>query len=367
MQDLIFVLLYDTDYMANEKYHPDYILHEGYVHEGEKLNNQLKEIILQHPGISGKRVKFYQHPESMISDLMHFHDEALGVLNFCDDYADRIALFKIPSLFEIYGIPFSGYTTKNLVLAENKFYCYSLAKQLGINVPETYLVTRHNVQDLKIEKFPVFVKPNDGGGSEGVELENVILSNDQLSAFIHKILTKYDEIVVSEYLPGEEVTIGIIRHEDQIIPLTPRLMQYKGFTDTQKVWTSTLKWDHHPKPGPRELIKTELDGKIAVKEKLITDSIKLFNMMECKDFARIDWKFDAKGTLNFLDFNENPMITEESAFYWSLTHKGLSLKDLIFVVIDNLLRVIKTGRNWCGFARLKRIPPIFQTFISSAI
>ncbi len=331
--------------MANANAHPDYLLPEGYAQEGVKFNNQLREIILQHPGISRNKVKFYQKPESIIVDIIQHHDEIQGVLNFCDDYGDRTALFKIPSLFEIYGIPFSGYTTKNLILAENKFYSYSLAKQLGINVPDTYLCTKCNFQDLKVKKFPVFVKPNDGGGSEGVEFENVITSKNQFSAFIEKMLAKYDEIVISEYLPGDEVTIGVIRHGDQIIPLTPRLMQYKGFTDTQKVWTASLKWDHHPKPGSRELVKTELDGKIDVKEKLITDSIKIFQMMECKDFARIDWKFDAKGTLKFLDFNENPMITEESAFNWCLTHKGLSLKDVIFAVIDNLLGAIKRGKN----------------------
>ncbi len=344
MQDLIFVLLYDTDYMANEKAHPDYFLPASYAQEGEKLNTQLREIILQHPGLSGKNIKFYQKPEELISDVIQHQDEIMGILNFCDDYGDRTALFKIPALFEMYGIQYSGYTTRNLILAENKFYSFSLVKQLGIKVPDTFLCTKYNFHDLKINKFPVFVKPNDGGGSEGVEIENVILSKDQLVDFGNKMLAKYDEIVISEFLPGDEVTIGVIRHRDQIIPLTPRLMQYKGFTDIQKVWTATLKWDHHSKPGPRELVKLELDGKLDVKEKLIADSIKIFQMMECKDFARIDWKFDAKGTPKFLDFNENPMITEESAFYWCLTHKGLSLKDLIFTVIDNLLRAIETGK-----------------------
>ncbi len=344
MRDSIFVLLYDTDYMTDVKSHPEYHIPEFYVQEGEKFNQQLKEIILKHPALSDKQIKFYQKPETLITDFLHCHDEVMGVLNFCDDYADRIALFKIPSLFEMYGIPYSGYTTKNLILADNKFYCYSLAKQLGINVPETFLCTKFNFHELKIKKFPVFVKPNVGGGSEGVEFENVIFTKDQLVAFGNKMLAKYDEILISEFLPGDEVTIGIMRHEDQIITLTPRLMHYKGFPETQKVWTSTLKWDHHPKPSPQELIKTPLNGNLAVKEKLIADSITIFKMLECKDIARLDWKYNSKGVLYFLDFNENPNITEESAFYWCLTHSGLSLKDVIFAVIDNLLRAIKTGR-----------------------
>ncbi len=345
MRDSIFVLQYDTDYMTDVKRHPDYVMGEDYIYEGEKFNEQLREIIPQHPALSGKQIKFYQKPETIISDLIQYHDEVLGVLNFCDDYADRIQLYKIPSLFDIYGIPYSGYTTTHLILGENKFYCYSLAKQLGINVPDTILCTKHNLVDVKFKKFPLFVKPNDGGGSEGVEFENVVSSKDQLLAFGNKMLAKYGEIVISEFLPGDEVTLGILRHGDQITVLTPRLMHFKGFADTQKVWTSTLKWDHHPKPGPRELTYTPLNGNIAVKEKLIADSIALFQMMECKDFARVDWKYDAKGVPKFLDFNECPNITEESAFYWCLTHSGLSLKDLIFAVIDNLLRATKTGKD----------------------
>ncbi len=344
MQDLVYVLLYDTDYLTDEKAHPDYVLPEGYAQEGIRFNKQLSELILKHPALAGKQVKFYQKPEAIISDILQYHEEILGVLNFCDDYGDRTALFKIPSLFEIYGIPFSGYTTKNLILAENKFYCYSLAKQLGINVPDTILCTKLNFADVKFKKYPVFVKPNDGGGSEGVEFDNVIMSEDKLKAFGNKMLQKYDEIVISEYLPGDEVTLGIIRHGNQIIPLTPRLMQYKGFKDTQKVWTSTLKWDHHPKPGPTELVKTELDGSLASTKKLVAESIKIFQMMACKDFARIDWKFDSKGVPKFLDFNENPMITEESGFYWCLVHKGFTLQDLVFAVIDNLLEASKMAR-----------------------
>jgi D-alanine-D-alanine ligase len=345
MRDSIFVLLYDTDYMTDVKSHPDYSIPEFYVQEGEKFNQQLKEIIPLHPALSDKQVNFYQKPETLIADLDHYQNDVRGVLNFCDDYADRVALFKLPSLFEMYGIPYSGYTTRNLVLLENKFYCYSLAKQLGINVPETFLCTKYNFHELNIKKFPVFVKPNEGGGSEGVEFENVVFSKDELFAFGNKMLAKYGEIVISEFLPGDEVTIGFMRDGDQIITLTPRLMHFKGFTDNQKVWTSTLKWDHHPKPGPRELIKTELDGNLAAKKKLITDSLTIFQMMECKDTARIDWKYDANGVLKFLDFNENPNITEESAFYWCLTHSGRSLKDVIFAVIDNLIRAIKTGKN----------------------
>jgi len=342
MRDLIFVLLYDTDYMADKESHPAYLLTEDYIEEGKKFNSQMRDIIPRHQGLAGKEIRFYQKPESLISDLVQDHDDVLGILNFCDDYAERNALFKITSLFEIYDIPFSGYTTKNLILAENKFYCYSLAKQIGINVPETYFCSKYNYRDIKIKKFPVFVKPNDGGGSEGVDFTNVIYSQDQLDAFSQEMLAKYDEIVISEFVPGDEITLGILRHGNEIIPLTPRLMHFKEFQNLPKVWTATLKWDHHPKSGSRELVKTEFNGNLAVREKLITDSIKIFQMIECKNFARIDWKFDDSGVLKFLDFNENPMISEESAFYWCLLHKGLTLNDLVFAVIDNLLGAIET-------------------------
>jgi D-alanine-D-alanine ligase len=344
MQDIVYVLLYDTDYMAHVNAHPGYILSKDYIEEGERFNRQLTDLIPHHPGLVGKQIKFYQKPKSFISDLIQYHEEVLGILNFCDDYAERSALFKIPSLFEIYGIPYSGYTTKNLILAENKFYCYNLAKQLGIKVPATVLCTKYNFKDLKINKFPVFVKPNDGGGSEGIDFVNVVHSREQLDIFGQEMLGKYGEIVISEFLPGDEVTIGIMRRGEEIIPLTPRLMHYKGFQDVPKVWTAELKWDHHPKPGPNELEKTEFNGNTAITERLIADSIKIFHMMECKDFARLDWKFDATGVLKFLDFNENPMITEESGFYWCLAHKGFTLQDLIFAVIDNLLQANKVQR-----------------------
>lgn len=307
-----------------------------YVDDSEQINEEIKNIVLEHPKLDPEKVRFYTDPFKLMADLVPDHDRVKGVLNFCDDFSDRVELWSIPTVFEIYRLPFSGYAAKGLLLSHNKFHSYSIAKQLGIPVPKSYYVMRDMANDLQIEGFPVLVKPNNEGGSEGISFKSLAHDREELQGVITEMLQSFKELIVCDYLPGDELTFGIMRHEDEIIPLTLKILQFVNFGDDPAIYTSDYKWDEGLL-GEKKLIVKPFDGDPAIKEQVISDSIKLFKVFECKDFARIDWKCDENGQPKFLDFNENPMFGKDSSFLYSLELAGYTRRDLFNIIIDNLL------------------------------
>ncbi|HME52671.1 MAG TPA: hypothetical protein VKM55_10670 [Candidatus Lokiarchaeia archaeon] len=338
-KDLIYVLLYDTrymlDYKANhpEKY-PDTMV--DYVADSVQINEEIKNIVLEHPKLDPQKVRFYTDPYLLMADLVKDHVRVKGILNFCDDFTDRVELWSIPSVFEIYKLPFSGYAAKGLLLSHNKFHSYSIAKQMGVPVPKSYYVMQDTVDDLHVEAFPVLVKPNNEGGSEGISFKSLAHDEAELQDILSEMLKSFKELIVCDYLPGNELTIGIMRHEDEVIPLTLKILQFVNFGEDPAIYTCDYKWDE-TLLGDKQLVVKPFDGDPAIKEQVVSDSVKLFKVFECKDFARIDWKCDEYGQPKFLDFNENPMFGIDSSFLYCLEHAGYTRRDLFNVIIDNLL------------------------------
>ena len=338
-KDLIYVLLYDTRYMAEYRaLHPENFSDSmvDYVDDSEKINDEIKNIVLEHPKLDPGKLRFYTDPYVLMADLAADHDRVRGILNFCDDFSDRVELWCIPTVFEIYKLPFSGYAAKGLLISHNKFHSNSIAKQLGVPVPKSYYVMRDTVDDLHVEKFPVLVKPNNEGGSEGVSFKGLAHDQEELNNIITNMLKSYKELIVCDYLPGNELTIGIMRHEDEIIPLTLKILQFVNFGDDPAIYTNDYKWDEGLL-GEKKLVIKPFDGDPAIKEQVTNDSLKLFKVFECKDFARIDWKCDEDGQPRFIDFNENPMFGKDSSFLYSLELAGYTRRDLFNIIIDNLL------------------------------
>jgi D-alanine-D-alanine ligase len=338
-KDLIFVLLYDIRYMAIHRInHPENYSEtmDDFAGDSAHLNDEIKAAVLANPKIDPKTVRFYTDPYVLIRAVVKNHDRVKAVLNFCDDFNDRVELMSIPLFFEMYKLPFSCYAAKGLFLSHDKFHSYSIARSLGIPVPKSYFVTQDATEDLDVESFPVIVKPNNAGGSEGISFKSFARDKDQLGDIVTSMLKSFKELIVCDYLPGDELTLGLLKHEAVLIPLTLKSMRFENFGDNPAIYTYDIKWDENVL-GEKELIVKPFGGDPAIKDKIVADSTKLFKVLGCKDFARVDWKCDENGQPRFIDFNENPMYGKDSSFLYCLEQAGYTRRDLFNAIIDNTL------------------------------
>lgn len=149
------------------------------------------------------------------------------------------------SYFEYLKIPYthSGVVSSNNAM--NKLISKKIFKKNKIRTPKYfsinkgYKVTSIN-KDLKIKKinYPIIIKPINEGSSLGVEL---CQNKKELIKSINKLKTKYDELMIEQYIGGQEIQVAILNGKPLgAIELEPK----RTFYDYKAKYTKAAKTKH---------------------------------------------------------------------------------------------------------------------------
>jgi hypothetical protein len=146
---------------------------------------------------------------------MFFEKKYDCIFNLCDGYINNknnIPETNFIRELEKNNIPYIGASE----------YAYKISKfdlsQLE-NSPKIY-----NLSDIENNnlKYPLFIKPNNLGCSELIDENSIIYNREQLFLQLNKILIKTNDIVIQEYIDGNEYTAIVFRNKSgKIICLDP--------------------------------------------------------------------------------------------------------------------------------------------------
>ena len=111
-------------------------------------------------------------------------------------------------------------------------------------------------------------------------------------------------MLVEEFIAGEEVTVGMVGNSPPELVGIMRVVPRKK--DADFVYSLEVKRDYE------KLVDYECPAKLEKKTlQLIQEySLKAFEVLECRDFARVDFRISADGTPYFLEIN--PLAGSES-------------------------------------------------------
>lgn len=99
-------------------------------------------------------------------------------------------------------------------LCNDKRRMYDFVKKLGIKTPATYTI--NEAKSIQFNAFPLFVKPITGSSSIGA-----IKINNQ--AELDNVLNTYKDVVIQDFVKGDEVTVDIICDENSVpLVISPR-------------------------------------------------------------------------------------------------------------------------------------------------
>src|SRR6476646_2090547 len=128
---------------------------------------------------------------------------------------------KLQGYFDMLHIPYTSCDATTSALTFNKRYTVAVAASSGIKVSRSVQLFRNNplspediVKDLR---YPLFVKPNNGGSSIGMSKVNN--SSEELGAAIEKAFREDDQVLIEEFIKGREFTIGVFRSNGKLIAL----------------------------------------------------------------------------------------------------------------------------------------------------
>jgi D-alanine-D-alanine ligase len=256
--------------------------------------------------------KYLDDHESLIADLKRIKKDTDFVFNLCDEGLNNEAAkeLHVPSLLEILDIGYTGGNPQCLAYCFDKSLVRGIAQELDIPVPTGYIINPQDTTffDLSVQ-FPVIVKPNFGDSSIGINQNSVCYNvRDLENALVAtREVVGYDKpIVVEQYLTGLDISVGIIGNPPESYEILPVIQEdYSELpADLPQICGYEAKWD--PK-SPYWKIKSILAAIDEPTQRYLYASCsKLFERLDCRDYARFDWRMDDNGTPRLLEVNPNP-------------------------------------------------------------
>ena len=159
-------------------------------------------------------------------------------------------------------------------------------------------------------KFPVVIKPINEGSSVDVHIcskKNIIKNL--------KLLRKYNQILIEEFIPGREIQVAIMGNKTLgAIELEPK----RKFYDYKAKYNSNAKTKHII---PVNLSKKDLN-------KITTITRNVHQLIGCKGVTRSDFKF-YKGKFYLLEINTQPGMTKLSLVPEIANYIGITFIKLI--------------------------------------
>jgi len=249
--------------------------------------------------------------DTLFHDLLKLGPKTDFVMNLCDEgYTnDPRKELHVPAMLEVLTIPYTGGGPQCLAFCYDKSLVRGIAKEMGIPVPDAFFIKPEDSTFELPVAFPVIVKPNFGDSSFGITQRSVANSIEELVNAVSEIRDKFGyekPILVEELLTGKDLTLGMIGNLPDaytILPMTEE--DYSALPpELPRICGYEAKWLPDSPYSKITSIRADLPDDT---EKLIVEcSLKLFERLECRDYARFDWRLDSHGSPKLLEVNPNP-------------------------------------------------------------
>ncbi len=222
----------------------------------------------------------------------------------------------IQGVLEFKGIPYTGPRVLGAALGMNKLVAKKVASFHGVRTPKFRVVRRSGEvlpgeDALEEDHFPVVVKPVDEGSTIGVSVAH---GPDELEEALERAFEYSDEVLVEEYIPGRELTVGVLGDTPlPVIEIRPK----KGFYDYESKYTKGMTEYLVPAPIPPE-----------VEELAKRWALVMHRALYQRGVSRSDFRLSDDGSLYFLEVNSIPGLTETSLLPKAAGCAGISFDEL---------------------------------------
>ena len=236
---------------------------------------------------------------------------------------------KLQGYLDMMRIPYTSCDCAVSGLTFNKRYTVAVAAFSGLAVAKSVLLFKKSFESpdelVKTLRFPVFVKPNNGGSSIGMSKVNS--PSEQLGEAIEKAFKEDEQVLVEEFIKGRELTIGVFKAKGEIIalPIT-EIISKKEFFDYEAKYHG----------ASDEITPAEIDEDIA--EKIRTDARKAYSLFNCSGIVRIDFIYNEEdGKPYMLEINTVPGQSEASLVPQQVKAMGWTMKEFYTALIEECL------------------------------
>lgn len=244
---------------------------------------------------------------------------------------------QVPSVLEMLGIPYSGSDPLTLSISLEKPLTKEIVRNAGVVTPRWRVINSLSDMDnldWSDFPFPVFAKPAHEGSSKGIRNASRAASHSELWSLVQKQMSRYAQpIIIEEYIPGEEITVGMAGNSPPQILGVMRIVPVKH--------QDNFVYSLEVKRNWRELVRYECPARLPEPTMLrIREACqKVYTALGVRDLARVDFRLAPDGTPYFLEINPLPGLNPQSGDIVLMSGMtGLSYNQLIVTILNAALR-----------------------------
>ena len=244
---------------------------------------------------------------------------------------------QVPSVLEMLDIPYSGADPQCLAVCLDKHLTKKILAWENIPTPRWAVIkTRAQLEttDWQALPNPAFVKPVWEGSSKGIRSGSIIRAPAAMVHAVTALLDHYQQpVLIEEFIPGDEITVGVVGNDPPRVVGIMRVVPRKA--DADFIYSLEIKRDWE------KLVDYECPAKLdkGILGHLEEFSLKAFKVLECRDFARVDFRVSPEGLPYFLEINPLAGLNPHSSDLCIMGRlTGLAYLDLIGGILDSALK-----------------------------
>ncbi len=244
---------------------------------------------------------------------------------------------QVPALLDAYAIPYTFSDPLVAAVTLHKAVAKRVLRDHGLPTPRFALI--ESLSDLGGVDlaYPVFAKPVAEGTSKGIDARSRVRTPAELLSTCEHLLERYQQaVLVEEFLPGREVTVGIVG--------TGAAARSAGVLEVHLLAGADSDiYTFRNKEDCERLVRYDLarDGLARASEEL---ALSAWRALGCRDGGRVDLRCDAAGRPSILEVNPLPGMHPEHSdlpILWGLSGRGFT--ELVGAIVASASERIASG------------------------
>ena len=226
---------------------------------------------------------------------------------------------QIQGILDSIKIPYTGSGAQASRLAMDKIASLGIFELNGLKVPRYSVLEKSSYRpDWKTDNglgFPLVIKPANHGSSIGL---SIIDDSKDLDAAVDLALSFDSRAIIQEYIPGREVTVGIL--DEKVLPVI-EIVPKKRFFDFEAKYKAGMT-DY--------IVPAELEEVVA--EKVQAVALSAHKLLGCFACSRVD--IILKDNSPFvLEINTIPGFTSTSLLPMAAKKIGIEFEELCLKLV----------------------------------
>ena len=258
------------------------------------------------------------------------------VFNIAEGMRGRGREAQVPGMLNFLGIPFTGSDETSLCIAMDKALTKRLVSSYGVGTPDYRLINgAASFQDscLSSLSYPLIVKPNTEGSSKGISDISIVHDAASLRSVLDEKISAYkQDMLLEEYIPGREFTVGILGNADslRVFPPMEIIFDDKAHSiysyDVKRNFRQYVRYECPPALSP--VLRKEIENTAET----------VYRSLGCRDLARIDFRLSPEEQLYFIEINPLPGLAPGySDFPMLAAFSGMDYTSLIQNILYSAL------------------------------